>query len=123
MIENSDSTDEQILPLGYVLADRYVLDEFIGSGGMGSVYRAHDKLLEEKVLAIKILHREFSRDTDLTRRFLREVNMMHSVNHPNVVRTYDAGVHDGMFYYTMEHIEGLLLDQYVESLNLSLIHI
>ncbi len=117
MIENNEPVDEQILPLGYVLADRYVLDEFIGSGGMGSVYKAHDKLLEEKVLAIKILHREFSRDSELTRRFLREVNMMHSVNHPNVVRTYDAGVHDGMFFYTMEHIEGLLLDQYVESLN------
>ena len=107
---------EQILPMGYLLSGRYVLNAFLGSGGMGAVYLACDRLLEDKQVAIKILHKEFSRDSELTRRFLREVNMMHSVNHPNVVRTFDAGVEDGMFYFTMEYIEGSLLDKYLESL-------
>lgn len=108
--------DEQILPVGYMLAGRYLLDTFLGSGGMGAVYLAQDRLLEDKLVAIKVLHKEFSKDSELTRRFLREVNMMHSVNHPNVVRTYDAGVQDGMFFFTMEYIEGLLLDRYLETL-------
>ena len=113
MLENHTS-DEEVLPEGYLLSNRYVLDTFLGSGGMGAVYLASDTLLEEKIVAIKILHREFARDSELTRRFLREVNMMHSVNHPNVVRTYDAGVDNGLFYFTMEYIEGLLLDKYLE---------
>jgi len=114
MLENHNS-EEQVLPIGYVLSSRYVLDSFLGSGGMGSVYLCRDTLLEDKVVAVKILHREFARDVELTRRFLREVNMMHSVNHPNVVRTFDAGVENGIFYFTMEFVEGLLLDEYLEA--------
>jgi serine/threonine protein kinase len=113
MLENHGS-DEDILPKGHLLSNRYLLESFLGSGGMGSVYLALDTLLEDKIVAIKVLHKEFARDSELTRRFLREVNMMHSVNHPNVVRTFDAGVEKGLFYFTMEYIEGLLLDSYLE---------
>lgn len=108
-------SDDLVLPTGSTLSGRYVLDSFLGSGGMGSVYLCRDTLLEDKVVAIKVLHQEFSRDAELTRRFLREVNMMHSVNHPNVVRTFDAGVENGVFYFTMEYVEGLLLDEYLEA--------
>ena len=57
--------------VGEVVADRYELEELVGTGGMSSVYRARDRLLERQV-AIKVLHEHYSRDDDYVERFRRE---------------------------------------------------
>ena len=57
--------------VGEVLADRYELEELVGTGGMSSVFRAHDRLLDRKV-ALKILHQQYSDDDEYVERFRRE---------------------------------------------------
>ena len=57
--------------VGEVIVDRYELEELVGTGGMSSVYRARDRLLERRV-AIKMLHEHYSRDSDYVERFRRE---------------------------------------------------
>ena len=59
------------LVVGELIAGRYELEELVGSGGMSSVYRARDRLLERAV-ALKILHEQFTRDDDYVERFRRE---------------------------------------------------
>ena len=57
--------------VGELIAGRYELEELVGTGGMSSVYRAHDRLLERDV-ALKVLHPQFTADTDYVERFRRE---------------------------------------------------
>lgn len=91
---------------GHVISGRYEVVKLLGSGGMGAVYLANDKVLEGHRVAIKILHTEMAHDQELTKRFLREVQLMHQVNHPNVVRTYDVGMENDSIYFTMEYVDG-----------------
>ena len=91
---------------GQVISGRYEVQKLLGSGGMGAVYLANDKVLEGRQVAIKILHTEMAQDQELTKRFLREVQLMHEVNHPNVVRTYDVGMENDSIYFTMEYVNG-----------------
>ena len=110
-----DSEYDYFLPEGHVVARRYELEGPIGSGGMGSVYAARDLVLQGETVAIKILHGEFSHDRRHTERFLREVQLMRRVNHPNVVRTYDVGADENLVYFTMEFVSGHPLDAIIES--------
>src|SRR6186997_1972100 len=93
------------LPIGAVLANRYELKALLGEGGMGAVYRAHDRELDEDV-ALKMLRPEFASTPDALVRFRREVKLARRVTHPNVARTYDLGVHAGQRFLTMELISG-----------------
>lgn len=95
-----------VLAGGFVVAGRYVIQHLLGTGGMGSVYLAHDKILGEEKIAIKILHRQFAFEPKYTQRFLREVQLMRRVNHQNVVRTYDVGADGDLVYFTMEYVHG-----------------
>ena len=79
---------------GSVLADRYELEELVGTGGMSSVYRAHDRLLDRKV-ALKILHQHYAADDDYVERFRREARAVATLSHPNIVTVIDRGEHDG----------------------------
>ena len=81
---------------------RYELDERIGAGAMGVVWRAHDPKLGRRV-ALKLLRR---RDELLTERLVREAQAMAQVNHPHVVAVYDVGTTDGSTYIAMELVEG-----------------
>jgi hypothetical protein len=81
---------------------RYTLDERIGAGAMGVVWRAHDPKLGRRV-ALKLLRR---RDEVLTERLVREAQAMAQVNHPHVVAVYDVGTTDGSTYIAMELVEG-----------------
>ena len=81
---------------------RYELDERIGAGAMGVVWRAHDPKLGRRV-ALKLLRR---RDALLTERLVREAQAMAQVNHPNVVAVYDVGTSAGSTYIAMELVEG-----------------
>lgn len=111
------------LAAGHVISNRYEIVKRLGMGGMGSVYLAKDQILEGNQVALKVLHSELCRDNDLAKRFLREVQLMHSVNHPNVVRTYDVGRDNEMIYFTMEFVSGTPLDEFahVNSLDLKTI--
>ena len=80
----------------------------LGQGGMGSVYLAHEELLQ-RLVAVKLLSRRFSADDDARARFLREARAMASVEHPHVVRVYGFGEHQGVAYLVMEFIEGATL--------------
>ena len=109
MSENQQFAGD-VLPVGYMISGRYRIESCLGSGGMGAVYLAHDKVLEGSSVAMKVLHREVAHDENHTKRFLREVQLMHRVNHPNVVRTYDVGKDGDLFYFTMEVAIGVQLE-------------
>src|SRR5438552_11803902 len=68
--------------VGELIAERYELEELVGTGGMSSVYRAHDKLLERHV-ALKVLHEQFTSDGDHVERFRREARAVARLSHPN----------------------------------------
>src|SRR6185437_9846287 len=76
--------------LGTLLGGRYRLDAEIGRGGMSTVYRAFDTVLERTV-AIKLMHREIAADSDQLERFRREARAVAQLNHPHVVTVIDAG--------------------------------
>ncbi len=102
---------------GQVISGRYEIKRLLGSGGMGAVYLAEDRVLEGNKVALKILHDEMTRDQELTKRFLREVQLMHQVNHKNVVRTYDVGLEGSSIYFTMEFVSGEPLVEILDSIS------
>jgi tRNA A-37 threonylcarbamoyl transferase component Bud32 len=98
--------------VGEVVADRYELEELVGTGGMSSVYRARDRLLERQV-AIKVLHEHYSRDEDYVERFRREARAAAKLSHPNIVTVIDRGEADGRQFIVFEYIDGENLKQLV----------
>src|SRR5271168_949834 len=76
--------------LGTVIGGRYRLEDEIGRGGMSTVYRAFDTVLERPV-AIKLMHREIAADSDQLERFRREARSVAQLNHPHVITVIDAG--------------------------------
>jgi serine/threonine-protein kinase len=99
--------------VGEVLADRYELEELVGAGGMSSVFRAHDRLLDRKV-ALKILHQQYSGDDEYVERFRREARAVAALSHPNIVTVIDRGDHDGRQFIVFEYVEGENLKRVIE---------
>lgn len=91
---------------------RYSILGELGRGAMGTVYRAHDPLIEREV-AIKTLHPDLPEDVvaDVRQRFLREAKSAGRLNHPNIVTIFDVGEEDGVAYMAMELLEGRSLQQ------------
>ena len=83
----------------------YEIEEVIGRGGMGVVYRARDRALERNV-ALKLIAPEYAGFTGFRGRFLAESRLAASLEHPNVVPIYGAGDQDGHLYIAMRYIEG-----------------
>ena len=81
-----------------------ILDE-IGRGGMAVVYQAYDRV-QRRVVALKVLPAYLAHDPDLLRRFLREGQESVALQHPNIVRTYEAGEAEGVHYIAMEYLPG-----------------
>jgi hypothetical protein len=110
--------------LGTTLGGRYRLDAQIGHGGMSTVYRAFDTVLERQV-AIKLMHREIASDSDQLERFRREARAVAQLNHPHIVTVIDAGEWDahegeghagievGTPYIVLEHVAGETLKQLI----------
>ena len=96
-----------------VIADRYELKDVVGTGGMSSVYRAFDTLLERHV-ALKILHDQFGEDEEYVERFRREARAVAQLSHPNIVTVIDRGEEDGKQFIVFELIEGDNLKELVE---------
>ena len=91
--------------VGDVLSDRYELEELVGTGGMSSVFRAHDRLLDRKV-ALKILHAHYSEDDEYIERFRREARAVAALSHPNIVTVIDRGEWEHKQFIVFEYVDG-----------------
>ena len=105
----SRSLPAGVLAPGALIADRYEIQDVLGVGGTGIVYRALDRTLDESI-AIKMLRAELLADDPRAREELKqELRLTRRVSHRNIVRTHDFGVSRGMPYLTMEYVEGTSL--------------
>ena len=99
--------------VGTVLAGRYRIERLLGSGGMGSVYRA-EHVLMRKACAVKVLHREMTQVKEVVARFEREAVAAARIEHPNVAAATDFGqLENGSFYLVLEFIEGKSLTKLI----------
>ncbi|HSU41736.1 MAG TPA: serine/threonine-protein kinase [Polyangiaceae bacterium] len=104
-------TDPQV---GRVLADRYRIVKLLGSGGMGSVYRA-EHVHMKKPVAVKILHRHMTTNAEVVARFEQEAVAAGRIEHPNVAAATDFGkLEDGSFYLALEYVEGKSLGDVID---------
>jgi eukaryotic-like serine/threonine-protein kinase len=99
--------------IGELIGGRYEIEELVGTGGMSSVYRARDSVLERRV-ALKILHEHFSADPEYVERFRREARAIARLNHPNIVTVIDRGEFGKRQFIVFEHIPGENLKEVVE---------
>lgn len=93
---------------GEVIAGRYLVRAFIASGGMASVYRARDQVLEREV-ALKIIHPHLATDRSFVEKFHREAKMAASLSHQNLVNVFDQGTDNQIIFLVMEFIPGINL--------------
>jgi serine/threonine-protein kinase len=104
-----------MLPAGATFAGRYEIKGVLGMGGMGVVYRAWDKELGELV-AIKTLRMDAAQSEPAAlERFKQEIRLARKITHRNVVRTHDLGEVDGLYFITMEFVEGQSLKHLIQS--------
>ena len=92
-------------PKGELLSDRYEIEDRLGSGGMSSVFRATDTILERTV-AVKILAEHLSDDERFVARFRREALAVAKLVHPNIVQVYDTGIEGDRHFIVMEYVKG-----------------
>src|SRR5690606_33504424 len=95
---------------GTVLADRYRLDERVGGGGMGEVWRGTDQVLERTV-AVKMMRHELVEEPGFAERFLSEARTMAAIRHPGVVAIHDYRGDDANAFLVMEYVEGEALSR------------
>ncbi len=103
---------------GRLLQNRFELQEKIGSGGMGDVYKALDRRLQEAHLdpyvAIKLLNRKFARHKDAFIALQREASKTRVIASENIIKVYDFDRDDEIFFMGMEFLEGESLDEYLK---------
>jgi len=105
-------------PVGKTIS-RYRVEELLGSGGMGAVYRARDERLDRAV-ALKILSEDALTSSSARQRFVREAQLAATLNHPNIVTIYEVEEADGYHFIAMEYVEGETLRARVARAPLSL---
>lgn len=104
--------DERV---GTVLSDRYDILEVIGTGGMGTVYKARQRLIN-RIVAIKMLHRDLINSSDAIRRFQLEAQAASRLSLPNILTIYDFGLtEEGQPYMVMDYLNGNSLDKVLAS--------
>ena len=99
--------------MGELIAGRYELEELVGTGGMSSVYRAHDRQLERNV-ALKVLHERLGADDEHVSRFRHEARAVAQLSHPNVVTVIDRFEEGGRQYIVFEYVDGENLKQLLD---------
>ena len=99
--------------IGRLLDNRYEILEVIGTGGMAVVYKARCHRLN-RLVAVKILKDELSKDEEFRNRFHAESQAVAMLSHPNIMAVYDVSTHDEADYIVMELIDGITLKQYME---------
>lgn len=100
--------EEAIPPL-----EAYSIKREIGRGGMAVVYEAVEKSLNRTV-ALKVLSKELSKDTDLIKRFVNEAQAAARLSHPNIVQIYSIGEEKGFYYFAMEYVRGKSVEGMLE---------
>jgi hypothetical protein len=98
---------------GRRLGDRYRIEAMVASGGMAEVWRATDEVLGRPV-AVKVLHDRLARDRDVMARFRREAVAAARLSHPAVVRVFDTGDEEGLYYIVLELSEGRTLQDVID---------
>jgi serine/threonine-protein kinase len=101
------TSSPEIAP-GALVGERFEIVGVLGSGGMGVVYKARDRELDE-IVALKMLKREVWRDSEQLERLKSELKLARKITHPNVLRTYDFAEVDGVPYISMEYVHGVTL--------------
>lgn len=99
--------------IGKILAGRYEIIQVVGKGGMATVYKARDNLLNRYV-AVKVLKDEYAKDEVFVKRFRTEAQSAASLIHPNIVSVFDVGEDKGISYIVMELLESKTLKDYIE---------
>ncbi len=99
--------------IGKRLGGRYDIKELIGVGGMANVYKAVD-IIENRIVAVKILKEEYLSNDEFLRRFRNESKAIALLSHPNIVKIYDVSLGDGIQYLVMEYVDGITLKEYIE---------
>lgn len=99
-----------LLAVGDILVDRYVIEEHISSGGFGAVYRASDRQIRHHQVALKLLHLP-AKDEQAQKAALRELTLIASVSHPSVVQFKDYGWYEGRLWFAMPWYRGETLAQ------------
>src|SRR5437899_1662625 len=93
--------------------DNFLIVETVGVGGMGTVYKARDTLLD-RFVALKLLRKDLEGGLDETAQLQQEARVAASVNHPNIVQVFSSGTDHGQFYLVMELVERGSLDDFIE---------
>jgi HAMP domain-containing protein/predicted Ser/Thr protein kinase len=102
------------LAVGHLFAGRYRIESILGRGGMGVVYKATDTQLDEMV-AIKTLPGDvMTRSPEDLERFKREIRLARKITHRNVLRTYDYGEAEGVYFISMEFVRGYTLSELMD---------
>ncbi|MBR4434564.1 MAG: Stk1 family PASTA domain-containing Ser/Thr kinase [Clostridia bacterium] len=96
--------------IGKLIDERYRIESEAAVGGMAEVYRAYD-MIEDRIVAIKLIKREYCEEPQYIRRFEREAEAVLSLDSPNIVRAYGYGVYEGRGYIVFEYIEGKTLKE------------
>lgn len=92
-----------------IIASNLRIENLLGRGGMGTVYRATHLTLD-RVVAVKVINPEFAMNTDVMQRFAREARLMAKLRHPRAAMIYDSGtLPDGRLFIVMEYVEGTTL--------------
>jgi serine/threonine-protein kinase len=109
------ASNQEKAELGKTLAGKYELVRLLGSGGMGSVWKATHLSLGVTV-AVKTMHPHVAMQEEYVRRFRREAHAASLLNHPNVVRVLDFGEEGGLLYLVMEYLDGRSLGSWLDHL-------
>lgn len=99
--------------IGLKLDGRYEVAELIGVGGMANVYKGID-IMENRVVAVKILKSEYSENEEFIKAFRNESKAIAVLSHPNIVKIFDVGYENDMQYIVMEYIDGITLKEFIE---------
>ena len=99
--------------VGITLGNRYDMLEKIGTGGMATVYKAKDTLLN-RFVAIKILRESLEDEKNVVSNFIKEAQSSASLVHNNIVSVYDVGEENGLNYMVMEYVDGITLKEYIK---------
>ena len=102
---DTQAYEKSILRIGSILCERYEILKILGEGGMGAVYKAHDREVDH-IVALKVIRPELAGNPEIVKRFRQELVLARQITNRNVVRIYDLGVDGGFRFISMEYIEG-----------------
>ncbi|HAS6347217.1 TPA: protein kinase [Vibrio vulnificus] len=117
--EENNASGHQTLDKGHLVKNRYVIDSLIGHGGLCDVYRAKDKVLESSgvaspFVALKVLQHEYIDQPETARMLIREAQHTQTLSHPNIIRVFDFGVDNKIYFIVMEYLDGETIEQLIQ---------